>query len=293
MFNKKLIFAFLILLLFYTSSLAMGMKVAPGSFCVSNLSVGEDHNLGIDLIIKNNDDYEEEYTIKTVRLDEKKDNWLKGYSQIPDPDWFYFDKDKVKIKAGDEEKVRMHVKIPDEEKYLNQHWITFVEVQAKPRKGMTFNLSLRPSYLIETQSEADISQAPYGDLGVVPSAVRAEDVDLGEIQKVSFTIYNNDKVDHNYKISTYIPETSSQKLQISLTPGFVWIEEPEWVRPLESNIEIKAGQSGQVNLEILIPDGTELYENGWEGIIMVEPDNSLSGFARILIEPKKEVRPIE
>jgi hypothetical protein len=294
-FNKKIIFAFLVLLLFYTSSFAIGMKVSPGSFCVSNLAVGKDHNLGVDLTITNKDDFEQEYTIKTVVLDEKKDTWIKGYSQIPDPSWFYFDKDKVKIKAGGEEKVRMHVKIPDQEKYLNQHWIVFVEVTAKPEKGAMFNLSLRPSYLIETQAKEDIEQAPHGVLAVAPNVVMADDITLGEEERVSFTIYNNDQVDHKYSVTTYIPDTSSQKLEISLSPGFVWIEDLGWVRPLDSNVEIKAGRSGQVNLEILVPNGTEYDENGWEGIIMIEPDdnNSLSGFARILIEPKKEVRPIE
>ena len=264
---------------------AGGIKVSPAAFCLQNAEVGKDLDLGLDLIITNNSDNEETFLVRSLKPSQAVEKWVKGYSEIPDAGWFYFNENEIKIGPNSDGKLRMHLKVPDEEKYYNQHWMVYVEVATQAQEGKMFLMAIKPDYMIETQSKIDVKEKPYGILGLVPGVVKAEKVIPGKAKKVSFRIYNNDQTAHTYEILSYIPEASSAKQDISVTAGYEWINKDLWVMPREAKIKLKPGQAKDITVNILVPKGSECSDVGWESIVLVKPDKGLEGFVRILIEP--------
>lgn len=274
MFKKQIILAGLILLI-ATGVFGTGIKVSPGAFVIQNVEVGKDHDLGLDLVITNKSDQEQVFIAQPVKPSKVKRKWLKGYSQIPNSNWFYFTKNEISIKPREEGKLRMHLNIPTSESYHNQHWIVYVNVTTKLKKGQMFNLAIAPNYMIETRSKENVDWRPHGVMGLVPSRV-------GENKQ--FKIYNNDKKARTYNIHTYIPQASTEKQDISPTPGYTWIEEIDWVKPAKSKIKVKPGKVRTINLNVDIPE--DKADQKFEAIVFVEPDEGLAGFVRVLIEPK-------
>lgn len=262
-----------------------GLKVSPGAFCLQNAEIGKDLDLGIDMVITNKDDEEKVFVVKTLKPSEVTDKWIKGYSEIPDVSWFYFNENEIKIGPNSEGKLRMHLKVPDEEKYYNQHWLVYAEVTTKAGKEEMFKTAVKPSYMIETKANPDVKGKPYGILGLVPGAVKAEKVIPGKTKKVSFRIYNNDQTAHTYEFISYIPEASSAKQDISVTAGYEWINKDRWVMPSARKLKLNPGQMKNITLNILIPKGSECSDVGWESTVLVKPDKGLEGFVRVLIEP--------
>ena len=269
----------------HVPSFAEGIKVSPGSFCLQNTDIGKDLDLGLDIVITNNSDNEETFLVRPLKPSQAVEKWVNGYSELPDASWFYFNENKIKIGPNDQGKLRMHLKVPDEEKYYNQNWLVYVEVTTQAKEGEMFLMALKPDYMIETKAKADIKGKPYGILGLVPSVVKAEKVILGKNKKVSFRIYNNDNTAHTYEILSYIPETSSAKQDISVTAGYEWVNKDLWVVPSEKKIKLNPGQTKDITLNILIPKGSKHSDVGWESIVLVKPDKGLDGFVRTLIEP--------
>jgi len=278
----------------FHASFAQGLKISPGAFCLQNADIGKDLDLGIDLIITNDSADEQTYIIRPLLPSQARTSWMKGYNEIPDTSWFYLLDNKISIPAHSEGKLRMHLNIPDRECYYNQHWMVYVEITTEADKGQMFRVGLKPNYMIETKAKEDIKEKPYGILGIIPSTVKAQDVITGKRKKVNFKIYNNDNVTHTYLINPYIPKTTSAKQDISGTPGYEWIKETSWIKPAISwfkpstrVIEIKPGKVKKITLSIDVPKGSSCIDEGWESIVFVEPDQGLSGFVRILVEPKE------
>jgi len=261
-----------------------GLKVSPGAFSLQNARVGEDVDLDIDLVITNKGDEERVFVISTTKPQKIK---IKGYTEIPDPSWFYFDKNRVKIGPGQEAKVAMHLKVPDKAKYYNQHWLLYAQIRGEAKKGETFEAAVAPNYMIETQAKADIETRPHGELGLAPSTVKATVVVPGTEEKVNFKIYNNDDKKHVYAVYSYIPKATKAKQDISGTPGYEWIGDEDWLKPATRALTLNPGQAKEVSLDIFIPKGEKCKDKGWESIIYVEPEKGQTGFVRILIEPLK------
>ena len=282
----------LVLILFFMfaglgTAYSAALKVSPGAFCLQNAEIGENLDLGIDMVVTNKDDEEKVFVIKTLKASEATNEWVKGYTEMPDPSWLYFDTNELKIGPGQEAKIRMNLKVPDKAEYYNQHWIVYAEVTTKAGGKEMFRAAVKPCYMIETQANADIKGRPYGELGLVPSTVTAAVVAPGTEKKESFSIYNNDKVKHIYTLASYIPGLLSANLDINVTAGYEWIKKESWVNPVERTVELEPGEEKEVTLKVLIPKGSKCGDEGWEAIVMVKPDKGLEGFVRVLIEPSE------
>lgn len=264
-----------------------GIRVSPGAFCLQDAAVGKDLDLDIDMVVTNKSDEEKTFVIRPLPESEAKKKWIKGYTYIPDPNWLYFETNQLKIGPEQEAKIGMHLNVPDKAKYYNQHWIVYVEVTTKAEKGQMFKAAIAPNYMFETEANEDVKARPAGTLGLVPSTVKATVVVPGTEEKASFEIYNNENKKHTYFIYTYIPHASRFRQDISSSPGYQWIEDEDWVKPVKKKITIKPNEVKKTNLDIFIPEGKEAEDTGWEGIVYIEPDEGKAGFVRVQIEPLK------
>ena len=260
-------------------SYAAGIKVAPGAFCVQNVSIGKDLDLGLDLVVTNNSAQEQVFSVNPIKPSQAKREWIKGYGEIPEAGWFYFEKNKIKVGPHGEGKLRMRLKVPGEERYFNQHWMVYVDISSEIKKGEMLGVSIKPNYMIETVSKENIKSKPYGELGLVPSVVNVS----AKEAKGKIKIFNNDKLKHVYKIYSHIPDARI-KQDINQSPGYEWVGQRGWVRPEINQITLKPGEEKELVIGIHIPEKQGSDARKWESILMVEPDKGLSGFVRILIK---------
>ena len=145
------------------------MKVEPASLLIQNVVLGEVYDLhkisGISLKIHNQEGRSHNYLLSSHKPSSVGNHkWSKGYAEIPDPDWFWFEKEEVRVEANSMEEVKMFFRIPREERYFNQHWVVTLEVKTKPEQGTLLGLAIYPQMQIETQVKDGLNERPDGYL---------------------------------------------------------------------------------------------------------------------------------
>ncbi|MBF0451730.1 MAG: hypothetical protein HQK75_13580 [Candidatus Magnetomorum sp.] len=272
---------FICIILMYTAMTIHAATISPASFCLEKFDIGMNMNLGIDFVMS---DVKNTGNIDLKTRQPSMDNILKGYLPIPDASWFYFLNPKIVPDKSGAAKARMFLKIPNENKYLNQHWA--VHVTAKPPAMGVFAMEMVGVYMIETKASEKIIERPYGPIGIVPSRIYVKNIVPRKMKSTSFSIYNNDSVSHTYQVSVQTFDPSFyNKIQISQAPGYEWVKYTNWVKPDEPVLTINAGQKKETRLDITIPKDIQYNDEGWEAIIMVESikKGGPTGFARLLI----------
>lgn len=273
-------------------SKGMGLTVEPGGLLVQYVPLGETYDftkeVGIPLTIYNRDDQEHTYLLSTSKPSEVGTRkWLKGYLEIPDPSWVWFDEEEVTVGANGSSKVNLYLKIPEEEKYYNQHWSVSLGVSGKPGAGQMLALALRPRIEIETLSKGDVSETPSGHLAAVPSTLVFEDVALGETVKLLLKIFNNDNQKHRYRITPKVFPHDPAKRLIYPSQKFFWIPNVNWLRPEKKKIKIAPHESKELSVEVNVPVEEKHYRKNWEAVLWIEPEYGHPAFARIQIQTEQ------
>lgn len=295
---KKYIFLAILFLAVGTINLAaqpeereMGLAVEPGGLLIQNVKPGEVYDIeeisGVTLNITNRDNIPHTYILTTHKpsmVAAKK--WIEGYLEIPEPNWFWFEKDEVMVDASSTAKVKMYLKIPDEERYYNQHWSVSLLVKAKPEPGRMLGLAVAPNFQIETKTKEELEVRPDGLTAFEPSLIRLEDVTLETKIEAKVKLYNNDDKRHRYRISSQIFPQDPNKRQITISPGYNWIPNPKWIKP-KRTVRIGPRESADFSFNVKVPKDEKYYGKKWEAIIFVEPEEGLPGFVRVQVETEK------
>jgi len=296
---RKIIF--LLLLPFFTCSFfipdataqgekqEMGLSVEPGGLLIQRVPIGQlydmDSSIKMRFKISNQSDKPRRYVIKVDKPVKVGVKVLKGYTQIPDPSWFWFEKNEVLVPANQGEEIKMFLRIPDEEKYCNQKWAVGIDVEGRPVAEERLVLAVSPVFYLETESRSEVKEKPAGFLGLVPGVGALENVALGKTKGISkIRIYNNDTQPHRYKISSIIPSGEPGSQVIIPSPNFSWIPKKEWLKTDRGTIRIGSDEQGEIVLDLDIPKKTEFLKQRWEGILLVESEEGLANFVRIQIK---------
>lgn len=271
---------------------SLGLSVQPGGMLIQYVKLGETFDLyeksGIPLIIENKDTKPHTYKLTTSKPSQVGNRkWLKGYLEIPDPGWFWFEEDEVTVEPQSKKAVKMFLKFPNEEKYYNQHWTVSLGVAGKPEPGQMLTLAVYPRYQIETESKTGLKEKPDGLIGIEPGTLLFENLALGEAKKIKVKLYNNNTKWHKYKIKAMIFPVDLTRELITTSPTYSWIPNPKWVKPGRRRVSIAANESKELFIKIKIPDEKENYNKKWEAIIFVEPKKGLPGFVRVQIQTEK------
>lgn len=151
---------------------AAGIKVAPGRFIINDVNPGNLYNIreetGQRLSVFNDDSSTRTWSLSTHRPSERG-QWETGYSEIPDPAWCWFEKSEITVPPQGVAYVQLFLKIPDLEKYYNQHWAVTLAVTEKNQKGIALAVDIRA--LIETKPKYKIYSGTEGRFGPVPGVV--------------------------------------------------------------------------------------------------------------------------
>ncbi len=265
-----------------------GLSVEPGGLLIQQVKLGElydlDKEAGTPLKISNQDQKPRTYHLSAHRPSEVGNRkWLHGYLEIPDPSWFWFDKDTVTVAPESSAYVKMYLRIPQDDRYSNQHWVIAVGVRGQPSSGEALALAMYPRYQIETVSHTDPKSIPAGALALKPSILSFEKVPLGERQESKVTLHNNEAKTHQYHLSVITIPVDPTKERISPSPGYRWLLDTRWVSLNRRNFRIKAQQARSVILRVKVPRDPELHDQSWEALLWIEPDEGLPRFARIQV----------
>ena len=270
---------------------AASLKVAPARFIVHNVRPGVPYDIyretGLRLAVFNDDDATHTWVLSTHRPSERG-RWETGYSEIPDARWCWFDRSEITVPPQGKAYAHLFLKVPDEEKYYNQHWVVTLGISAKPgRTGISLAADIRAQ--IETAGKMNLKERPAGPLGLEPSMVRFDHAAAGSTSETRVVLYNNDDTTHTYEMRSLFEATRADPTSY-LTQSFAAIPNSRWIRR-DNQIRIGPGGSALLSLGLEIPrDATHLPEK-WEDILLIQPDNGLAGFVRVQARTGLKTRP--
>lgn len=292
---KHFTISVLSLLLSASIGFCAGLSVAPGGLLIEKVPLDSLYDIekftGIKLSIVNNDSFQNTYNIRAVKPSDIGIKWLKGYTEIPVPQCFTFEKNEVTVKGKSTETIKMYLKIPYSEKYYNQKWALGISVESVPQKGSGFGISLAvyPCFYIETEDKQGIKTTSYGDIGTEPGTIIIKQVTPGKQKNVAkLKIHNNQNKTLSFKVYPVIPPPQAEKVQILNSPGYQWMPAPDWIIPSTQKIKIKANKSKEISLSLNIPADNVYLNKKYQGILFIETtDGKQSAFVRVNVEIKE------
>lgn len=293
---KKVIFFFLLFFLFgfyvrdgtTQENKEIGLSVEPGGLLIQSVPIGQlydmDYWIKMRFKIYNDSDKPRRYVIKVDKPVKVGVKVLKGYTQIPDPSWFWFEEKEVLVPENGVAEIKMFLRIPNEEKYCNQKWAVGIDVEGKPETEEKLVLAVSPVFYIETESRPEVKEKPAGFLGLAPGAVVLKNVALGKSKAVSkIKVYNNDTQPHLYKVSSIIPSAEPGRQVITPSPNFSWIPKRELIRPSANTLKVGPNEWKEIALDLDIPQRPDFLNQRWEGILFFESEEGQANFTRVQI----------
>jgi hypothetical protein len=267
---------------------AASLKVSPGRFMVQNVKPGRlcdvYKDAGLRLTIYNDDSTTRSWLLSVHRPSERG-KWETGYAEIPNAEWCWFDHAEVTIGPGSKAYAHLFLKIPEDEKYLNQHWVVTLGVAGKPGRG-AFSLAVDVRAQIETACKADIQARPDGPLGLKPSSVVFADAQPGKHEKVSVVVCNNEATTRSYTITSLF-EHKEIEPKAYLTQFCDPIPDSGWIRRKQT-LRIGAREEAVLDLDLQVPDNATNLGKKWEDILLVQPDEGRPGFIRIKVQTRNK-----
>ncbi len=285
----------------------VGLAVEPGGLLLQDVTPGESYDLaektGIFLTIHNRDRNDHTYVIASHRPSEVGNRRVPaGYSDIADPSWLSFKQSEIRVPAQGSSKVRMFLRIPEDERYHNQHWSVSVSVAGKPEPGETLTLAVYPRFEIETAAKprAELRLRPAGATGLAPSVVTLTPRAEGRFTS-EFVISNNDGSKHSYRFRPAAQGETGYGRQISPSGELVWLpaDAAVTVRPPRSAVDsgwsirwwpalwLARHRHIAIPVEVRLPRGVVPPALDWETIVLVERDDGDIGFVRLRVAGAK------
>lgn len=264
----------------------MGLAVEPGWLLIPNVPIGQLYDMesrtGTRFTIHNGSDQPRRFTLKVDKPQQVGAKILKGYTSLPDPAWFWFEKTEVSVPANGASEVTMFLRIPDEEQYCNQKWAVGIDVEGKPEAGEGLVLAVAPVFYIETEARAETAERPAGSLGLTPATLVLDHTASAKNRATStIKVFNNDNRPHDYRIRSMIPSAAPGRQVIAPSPGFSWIPRQEWLKPGICFSTIGPHEQATITIAMDIPENSTAPGHRWEGIVFFESEEGLAAFARV------------
>lgn len=265
---------------------AASLKVGPARFIVHDVQPGRLYDLykdtGLQLTLYNDDNVERVWQLSVHRPSERG-TWETGYAEIPDASWCWFDTTTVTVPPSGQSNARIFFRIPDEERYYNQHWVVTLGVGGAPGRG-GISLAADVRVQIETTTKTDVATQPDGPFALVPGKVFFEGVVPGETRKGEVRLYNNGSKQCRYTLRPLFGEVKDPTAYF--TTGFSRIADPGFLKYTEA-VSVNPGESAPISVELSIPAGAASLGKHWEELVLVVPEDGKAGFVRVQISTKE------
>jgi len=268
---KTIYLLILFLSVFAGKAMAFGVKASPGAFIIHNVNPGSIYDVygetGLRITLYNDSSVEYIYALSV----EQPTGPLRGYQPIPDTKWIEFEPDIVDVSAGKQDYGYMIINIPDEERYYNQSWV--VNVIVTNYTGGSLAVAIKIRVQIETKSKG--GNDPNGIIAVSPNVMSYTNYRDRKPRLVR--IYNNDIVSHTYRVSVPV-DKEIWKYQ---THGYNQLLTATWLKYDQEAFIIKAGESVDYPIQLMIPDRIKYKKRKWEEVLIVETEDGQSSLIRV------------
>ena len=278
----------------------LGLAVQPGGLLIRDVVPGETYDLkaitGVGLTVFNRDSRPHTYVLAAHRPSEVGNRRLPlGYSDIPDPSWFWFEVGEVTVPAQGSSEVRMYLMIPDDERYYNQHWSVSVGVVGKPGQAEMLTLAAYPRFEIETKTALrdQLRLKPAGEIGLCPSQIVLSGVAPGTRREASFILCNGGKRTHRYQLTVLPRGEGGSEGRVFGISGSTWAPSTLGVRARYAKPRIGKNRYLVIPVRVSVPQQALLPDGGWEAVILIRRDDGATNFVRILVEAAKTEGPGE
>lgn len=267
---------------------AASLRVSPARFIVHDVRPGQSYDIfketGLRLCIFNDDDTTRTWRLSIHRPSERG-RWERGYGEIPDASWFWFDDSEIAVGPKSRGYANLHLKIPDEEKYYNQHWVVTLGIDGKPGSG-GIALAVDVRAQIETKSKADAVGKPHGLLAFKPALVRFVGVAPGTEVTTQVVVYNSDAKPHTYTIASLFRDAAVDRTAY-LSGSFAAIPDARWLS-CPQKIEIESDGAKTLPLALKVAGDATGFGKKWEEIVLIQPDEGPPGFIRVRVETREK-----
>ncbi len=296
-----------ILFVFLLCGVALGasVEILPAIVSFDFIPPGYDFDMrkkaGVPIYIPNNNDVSMEFSV-SLTASKPPDALLPGYENFPDLSWCRVEPAKVKVEPGDTGEVNLIFRIPPDSGYYNQYWELGVVVQSSrvvsvstPQVQFGILPSIRGSYLISTTPKPGIN--PKGRLtGIAPSAAWLTKDEAIKGKELTFTIYNNDTVAHDYVIEPYeFPKFKWYDIRLAIqlfedhkAGDIKWLKVSKGFLFFKKNtVHVEPGGSAEWTVGIKLPDTEEVRSTpGWDFVVKILPEGKKahSGIFRITVQ---------
>jgi len=283
----------------------VGLGAEPGGLLIQGITPGEVCDLaeraGIWLTIHNRGRIAHTYVLSSHRPSEIGNRRVPtGYRDIPDPSWFWFEQNEVRVDGQSSAQVRMYIGVPDDERHLNQHWSVSVGITGKPEPGQTLALAVYPRYEIETASapREGLRLRPAGTIGVSPSVVTVEGGRRPDTLVGEFYLCNNDRSRHGYLLTVLPAGDLPDGRQLSPSGGWSWVADGMSVHVCRPTRRGPASAFSTrrwptfwlgphryvaVPVEVRLHPGRIVPGGGAEAIVLAERDDGETAFVRVRV----------
>ena len=117
----------------------VNFSVVPAEVHIGDLLPGEEAEF--ELTIHNKDDTAHNYTITS--FPPLQDQTREGRAQFPDHDWIAFSRQRIEITADSQANVMVVVAIPQEQRWADRDWETWLAVTAESSDMLAVKLYVR------------------------------------------------------------------------------------------------------------------------------------------------------
>ena len=270
------------------STEAASLKVSPALFIIRDIEPGRAYDVyrdaGVRLTIYNDDGSPRTWSV-SLHQSSERGRWETGYTEIPDPEWCWFDEEEITVAPHDKGFAHLHLKVPDEMRYYNQRWVVTASISGGAG-GQMIALAADVRILLETKPKTGLPESPDGILGIEPNLVRFEDLRPGKASIRRVRLHNNDDAPHQYTISSLLDDTET-RLATYLTASFQALPHRDWIKHQET-VSIGPRDTTVLDLRALIPKDASIVEERWEEILLIRPDQGVPGFIRVQMEMQAE-----
>lgn len=268
---------------------AASLKVSPGRFIVHDVKPGIQYDIfketGLRITIYNDDDVSRTWLLSTHRPSERG-KWERGYNEIPDAHWCWFDQNEVTVEPKGKSYAHLFMQVPQEDKYLNRHWVVTIGVDGKPGPaGIALAADIRVQ--IETASTSDVYRSE-ARLGVAPSIVAFDNVKTGSVEKAQIVLVNNESRAQTFRIVPLFGEKGIEA-DTYLTHAYALLPDPTWLT-FPSTVDAAPGAETVLPLELKLPNDPSLRGQKWESVLLIESEDGTSDFVRVRVASNTQAK---
>ncbi|MBN2541547.1 hypothetical protein JXI42_01635 [bacterium] len=220
---KKILFIIcLIALIYHLESMGIEIGADPSIIDIYDVPIGTEYEIDQKIKIRNTNP--DDYTFKIEVLSLKQTAF---YSPLPNTSWVNLENTLVDVDAkSNSEPIGISIKIPNDEKYYNQHWEAQIQVTIASSGNISAGIIIK--FLIETSPNGQF--VPEGDFVAYPSVINLNNV-LDSIIIFNNFYHDYDSVTIGWTSTWYSFSKGNGEL-----PEGLWISEKKflWRTPVNS-----------------------------------------------------------